>query len=821
FQQTARDSVQQKLLDDASLKNSTRSTRSSISTASSSSNILLEVVGATALQEVSQTIDTFCLVKVNDKEVHRTKTIPNDYQPIFTCKTNALCLLKHTKPEDQVLVQLCRPTAIALFNVIGSVSLTFDQLVNGDGKRQEFNILKDDKTIRLALRFREATQGDLLYFSDKKQGGLAVNGNVSVRSRMSLSAPVDKDHAADIDFKNVTKKNLLQQHQKTVKVDNGKETAHRVFPGPDPDDPDNTTFMTQSQMDKFLTEPSKHWVEAGWGDFGAVYLEVLGCDTLPNMDMELVDGLTDPFAAIVFEDSFLRTPVVFDNLNPRWPTWSQRAFKLNIEHPSSSIFLGVLDYDDNLMDNHDAIGRVVLHLDKFEPDTVYTLKYNLVKGDIADENDHGTVTIRLEVRWKKPLIAVSRAQSYLKPPRFIVNTKTQRSWKTIRYLTRGAVDMTDVTIDSCKLFANELVDHLRCYCYLYDIIFSIWLWRGRIPIDSIAVFAMVTLSLEFPSYLPSIFFYSLAYVLLRKNYCLSTNPSPWYGIKSFRKVAMTNVGFKPRPITIKPGTGAEEELSLALIEEYRMHRVTGFLYETMQILLQVYRVYSKTSPVDISTVSKGGGMMSMFYVDYLTYLHLLLKMLIKYIRALKSFATWQSNSTYRFTVKCLAIATVWALFPFKAQSFWLVRALVWTFFGPWVKLLDLLYIRKFYRTREALIREGVPQTTEEMKEDIASRPNILEPLLKSTALEKMSNLGRVVVEDNVKLRDYREEYFGSFSEHIPLFDTSRYPSVPLPSSSAVPSDHVFDPDKEESVKWDYVAGQKIAGSMIPKQRVKA
>ena len=258
---------QQTLLkeDDPSLKNSTRSTRSSVSTASSST-VLLEVVGATALQDVAQNIDTFCLIKVNDKEVHRTKTIPNDYQPIFTCKTKSLCLLKHIKADDQVLVQLCRPTAIALFNVIGSVSLTFDQLVNGEGKRQEFNIVKDDKMIRLALRFRVATQGDLLYFSDTKQQLSMIKSNDSIRSQRSLSAPVEKDHAADIDFKNVTKKSILQQHQKTVKVDSGKETAHRVFPGPDPDDPDNTTFMTQSQMDQFLTEPSKHWVEAGWGD---------------------------------------------------------------------------------------------------------------------------------------------------------------------------------------------------------------------------------------------------------------------------------------------------------------------------------------------------------------------------------------------------------------------------------------------------------------------------------------------------------------------------------------------------------------------------
>jgi hypothetical protein len=240
----------------------------------------------------------------------------------------------------------------------------------------------------------------------------------------------------------------------------------------------------------------------------------------------------------------------------------------------------------------------------------------------------------------------------------------------------------------------------------------------------------------------------------------------------------------------------------------------------MKILLQVYRVYSKTSPVDISTVSKGGGIMSIFCADYLTYLHMFLKMLIKHIRTVKSFVLWQSNSTYRFTVKCLALATIWALFPYKSHSYWLVRAVVWIAFGPWIKLLDLLWIHKFYRTRDALVREGVPQTSQEMKEDIASRPNILEPLLHLTALKKMSSLGRVVVEDSVKLRDFREVYFGSFSELIPLFDTSRFPSIPLPTSSALPCKKVFDPDAEP-VKWDYVAGQKLDGAMIPQQRTKA
>jgi hypothetical protein len=170
-----------------------------------------------------------------------------------------------------------------------------------------------------------------------------------------------------------------------VKVEDGKEIAYRVFPSPDPSDQENTTFMTSKQMERFLYEPSREWVEAGWGDYGEAYLEILGCDNLPNLDTEFIDGLTDPFVACVFEDVFVRSSVIFDNLNPRWPPWSQRAFKFNVAYPSSSIYLGVFDYDENYLDDHDPIGRIVIHLDKFEPNTVYTLKYRLFNGDVPTD----------------------------------------------------------------------------------------------------------------------------------------------------------------------------------------------------------------------------------------------------------------------------------------------------------------------------------------------------------------------------------------------------------------------------------------------------
>lgn len=50
------------------------------------------------------------------------------------------------------------------------------------------------------------------------------------------------------------------------------------------------------------------------------------------------------------------------------------------------LYMGVFDYDAMLLDQHDPIGRVVIHLDNFNNDTVYTLKYPLYHGDTQEED---------------------------------------------------------------------------------------------------------------------------------------------------------------------------------------------------------------------------------------------------------------------------------------------------------------------------------------------------------------------------------------------------------------------------------------------------
>lgn len=49
-------------------------------------------------------------------------------------------------------------------------------------------------------------------------------------------------------------------------------------------------------------------------------------------------------------------------------------------------FKAVFDYDEGLLESHDPIGRVVINLDRFEHDTVYTLKYPLFHGDTQEED---------------------------------------------------------------------------------------------------------------------------------------------------------------------------------------------------------------------------------------------------------------------------------------------------------------------------------------------------------------------------------------------------------------------------------------------------
>lgn len=225
----------------------------------------------------------------------------------------------------------------------------------------------DKEQPKLFLRFKKATEDDIAFLEDynnnpKEFGLYAKESFVPIRKQGT--------------------KLLRRQTKKGPK----KEILHRVNPGPDPDRPENETkWMTEEQIHAEAMKPSSHWIEAGSGDIGKLFLEVIGCDGLPNMDASTLNlkDKTDAFLNICYEDCIVNTEVIANCMSPRWLPWTQRAFVFNIAHPCSDVFIGVFDHDPErsplqqlgtaVSDVHDSIGRVVVKAQKFMPDTNYVL----------------------------------------------------------------------------------------------------------------------------------------------------------------------------------------------------------------------------------------------------------------------------------------------------------------------------------------------------------------------------------------------------------------------------------------------------------------
>lgn len=201
--------------------------------------------------------------------------------------------------------------------------------------------------------------------------------------------------------------------------------------------------MTDEALQDEVMKESKASVDCGSGSLGRLFVEVLGCDHLPNLDTGGFAGnKSDAFVSLVFEDVAVKTDIIDDCLSPRWMPWTNRAFIFHIYHSSSQLYLGVFDYDDgiNPADSHDLVGRVSVDISNLRKDTTYTLSYNLsTTALMTDRKRKGTVTIRirLEIEDERKLLLAALEP----PPQMYVNVKSQKEFKVVRATVYGKVDM--------------------------------------------------------------------------------------------------------------------------------------------------------------------------------------------------------------------------------------------------------------------------------------------------------------------------------------------------------------------------------------------
>jgi len=772
--------------------------------------ILMELVSASTLGIPA--VDPYCVVFLNDHEVHRTKAIQNDPDPIWTVETNSLCLVDIPLDDGDNLMKI---EVNHGYQCLGIVSIKCCDILKKNGAREEFIIRKtlvandegeaDDNNIigkpLLALRFRKASPNDICFFRPPER-------------------TLAKDRASDINFHYVNMK--TKKSQKKSVDENNHTTRFRIQPYPNPADVENTTWMTKEEVNASAIKPSMNWVEAGYGDMGMIYIEVIGCDKLTNMDVGLSEK-TDAFVALVFEDAMVRTDIMHDLRSPRWMPWSTRAFAFRVCHPSSIIMLGVFDYDQMPISDHDPIGRVVINTVNFKNNTCYNLIYRL-HDDPLQQDDRGTIRLRLRVEWKDEALAL-RA-SFIAPPRFLINVESQKSLSLLRYICRGRVNMEVATVDSVKFYANELMSYGPVYCYVIDVCLNIWLWRGRaeltvpflnkklsvwFPIQSIVVLTAAVFCIEVPTMIPAIFLYSVAWILFSVNYHGSKHPNPWTRCVPCHETNMIVVTGKSRhaPIFINENEGVKDATALKALDKVKAERVVSFFTDTINVALKVQKIYKKTQieGIAIDTEDKSWSLMG----NHLYYLHLVLGMACTYLRMGRNFVNWRGYYTHNFTMTCVIGATMWLILPMNSALVWLLRVLVWAFLGPWIKLVDIYCIHPHYRTKEELLQDPTFHGTN------------LDQVLTSESLQKMGASARLASEEALKLKAMREHEFGKLSQLIPAIDTCLVPHIPLPQSTAEPYlgsicnsslKGGFVDLPKEAQSWRYVPGQHLGGNMV-------
>lgn len=196
----------------------------------------------------------------------------------------------------------------------------------------------------------------------------------------------------------------------------GAEKQYRVKPNSDPSRPtEETKWMTKVEIEAESLKPSTKWIETGSGDLGKLFVEIISCDGLPNVDCRELGDKTDAFVCAVYEDAIVNTEVIKNTLSPRWMPWTQRAFIFNVRHPSSDLMIGVLDYDSPApMARHDPIGRTEINVTNMRPGTEYILFYDLYPSATVKKREaKGSIKLRIRLELhdeRKALLAA------LQPP---------------------------------------------------------------------------------------------------------------------------------------------------------------------------------------------------------------------------------------------------------------------------------------------------------------------------------------------------------------------------------------------------------------------
>jgi len=685
-----------------------------------------------------------------------------------------------------------------------------DVLYKANGEREVFKLkppprrYKEEVPGHLAIRCRRATQYDKDFMQEFELS--QKEAKTETLSMATLAAGGQSDL-----------KSILGR---TKKTDKAGITRYKVRPYPDPKQKEKTEWMTEDEIDYEYQLESRHWIDTGSGNIGRVYLEILGCDGLPNLDSGgFLGNKTDTFVTVVYEDTVAQTDIIDDCLSPRWLPWTKRAFVFHMTHSSSKVLVGVFDNDTGMGD-HDLIGRVSINLANFKKDTLYTLSYDIFSSpQMSDRRPKGSVTLRLriEIDDERKLLLCC-----LEPPEPVyVNVKTRKEFRAVRQTCNGKYDMEQYSMKIMNSYIEELLAYQGVVYCLEDSIISLLLWRPqtrftvlgkelKVPTHSIIAFISFTILVELPQFLPSFLLFWVAWFLLAVMSFRRQAPNPWLRCRSFGElfnILILGKSLSP-PALIKPQENIDEMNKEVEEWQTRLKDAEKRAKKEYEESLKAQAEYEKDMQeigegrTDIS--SKAGSVSVDVFKPIFYPIQKNLAVVCRLLRCVRAIVVWEeSYFTFWITILSILFGMAFLFVPWLWVLKWSARLTVWPLFGPWMKLVDIY----FYSKLETLSDEDYEKRME------------LQRLHRFELTSKAVKAERIKRENLAKMRGMKKFMFGKYISRVRILTADRHRDIPLPNSQAAP----FVPKpmplamqamREAGYGRTRLPGQNLKGDMI-------
>jgi len=801
-------------------------------------NLLIEIVSATNLPIADLTSsDPYVCVEDGRKEWHRTGYISKSLNPVWTLLTGSLFLIQTTLNDfflDANRIEfIVKDYTVGDNDTLGSVLVNKNDLLAGEGERINYELTTKQHTGKnrvaaighkksyLTLRCKTATKDEIEFmhtFEAKKSRGYAFGLN----SSRCLTGVFTEDSYLPPQYH---RSPLLKKYQRKAK--GGVAIQYRIKPFPDPFLPEqDTKWLTKSEIERKAMEPSKQWIEAGSGSVGKFFVEIIGCDGLPNVDVSITGrNKSDPFVCIAFEDCFVNTDVINDCLSPRWMPWTQRSFIFNVNHPSSQLNIAVMDYDEFLpgspMPSHDKLGRCCFNPTNVRTNTSYTLRFSLFDSDEVDRRIVGKITLRFRYEStdeRQILLSAFQFRNH-----YSVSTNRKSDSTTTQYALTNDYDRYSLSLNTIQKYVDEIMIYADMLDDIVDALKVVVLWRGHFPLKfyfckkmyrfnfpfhSILAFTWgIILSNDFDKIFSFICFW-FAWILLATLEYRRNNPNPWKKPRTYLEllgILLFNKSYVNHKIAVNENIEEIMDFDERRAERWKIRK------EAIHFMQLRNEFDTKTLEKESKEVEKQAhnseNIMSVGYnqiilapfKDILMPVQILLYKTCVILRVASSIVTWR-DSVIAFWLVTVAfvLSFIMALIPWSFLFRWTFRLLIWTFLGPWMKLVDIFFVENFDN-----------MTANERNEKIEADYKKRYALILGE-----SRLRRLQTEHSMKLHDMEKYMFGQYMMRVPIFKEKRFISIPLAGGSAVP----YNPKTAPPVNIvKRINGQLLQGEMIPKR----